>query len=207
MASIAIFGATGYAGGHLVRTALERGHRVTAVSRTPGPAGADTGRAGSITDGSLVADLAAAHDVLVAAVPAATLLDALPGLMTAVSAAGRRLGVVGGAGSLLVAEGGPKYRDTPGFQDAWRVEAEPHSEILDRLREATEKLDWFYLSPAAKFGRWAPGEPTGTYRTGGDVMLTDADGTSTISGSDYALAFVHEIETPRHRMRRFTVAN
>jgi uncharacterized protein len=47
---------------------------------------------------------------------------------------------------------------------------------------------------------------TGRYRVGGDVLLTDADGNSTISGADYAKAFVDEIEQPAHRRQRFSVA-
>lgn len=50
------------------------------------------------------------------------------------------------------------------------------------------------------------GEATESYRVGGDVLVTDADGTSFISGADFALAFVDEIEQGRHRRERFTVA-
>jgi putative NADH-flavin reductase len=51
-----------------------------------------------------------------------------------------------------------------------------------------------------------PGQPTGRYRVGGDVLLTDAAGKSEISGADYALAFVDEIDQPRHHRTRFSVA-
>jgi putative NADH-flavin reductase len=36
------------------------------------------------------------------------------------------------------------------------------------------------------------------------VLLRDADGNSTISAADLALAIVDEIETPAHRRARFT---
>jgi putative NADH-flavin reductase len=58
----------------------------------------------------------------------------------------------------------------------------------------------------ASFGAHTPGEATGRYRTGGDVLLADADGNSNISGADYAKAFVDEIEQPEHRRQRFSVA-
>jgi uncharacterized protein len=48
-------------------------------------------------------------------------------------------------------------------------------------------------------GRLVPG-------VGGDVLVTDADGNSNISGADYAKAFVDEIEQPAHRRQRFSVA-
>ena len=47
---------------------------------------------------------------------------------------------------------------------------------------------------------------TGHFRLGGDVLLTDENGVSDISGADFALAFVDEIETPAHKGQRFTVA-
>jgi len=81
------------------------------------------------------------------------------------------------------------------------------ADVLAALRETTADVDWFYLSPARTFGSYAPGEATGTYRTGGDVLLADADGNSSISGADYAKAFVDEIEQPKHRRQRFTVAS
>ena len=37
-------------------------------------------------------------------------------------------------------------------------------------------------------------------------MLADEQGNSAISGEDYAIAFLDEIERPQHRRRRFTVA-
>jgi putative NADH-flavin reductase len=35
-------------------------------------------------------------------------------------------------------------------------------------------------------------------------LISDADGTSDISGADYAIAFVDEIESPAHSRQRFT---
>ncbi|WP_042404557.1 NAD(P)-dependent oxidoreductase [Streptacidiphilus carbonis] len=217
MAVITVFGATGYAGGHITDEALRRGHEVIAVNRT-GSAEARPGVtpvAGSVDDAALVADLAAKSDVLVVAVHGSVdgepfLLPLVPSLLTAAGAGGARLGVVGGAGSLSVAEGGPRLIDTPGFPDAYKPEAAAHGLVLDALRSADANAhadaDWFYVSPAAEFGAWVPGEHTGTFRLGDDVLLSDAEGRSFISGADYAVAFVDEIDKPAHRKARFTVA-
>jgi putative NADH-flavin reductase len=79
--------------------------------------------------------------------------------------------------------------------------------VLDQLRSsAPADLDWFFLSPAVTFGSHNPGEATGRYRIGGDVVVSDGNGLSAISGADYALALVDEIETPAHSRARFTVA-
>ena len=78
--------------------------------------------------------------------------------------------------------------------------------ILDGLRQAPEGIDWFYVSPAESFGSYNPGQRRGEYRTGGDVLVVDDQGVSDISGADFGLAIVDEIETPVHRRERFTVA-
>lgn len=119
---------------------------------------------------------------------------------------GVRLGVIGGAGSLLVAEGGPKLVDTPEFPKEFAEEPRVLDAVLQDLRGAEEGLDWFFVSPAGGFGSFAPGERTGSYRVGGDVLLTDENGDSNLSGQDLAVALVDEIETPAHRRTRFTVA-
>ncbi|AYC43872.1 MULTISPECIES: NAD(P)-dependent oxidoreductase [Streptomyces] len=213
MAIITVFGATGYAGGHITDEALRRGHEVIAVNRT-GSAEARPGvtpLAGSVDDESLVRELAAKSDVLVIAVHGSAdgepfLLPLVPSLLKAAAEGGARIGVVGGAGSLHVAEGGPRLVDTPDFPDAYKPEASTHADVLEALRAADIDVDWFYVSPAAEFGAWAPGERTGSFRLGGDVLVADADGKSSISGADYAIAFVDEIDTPAHRKARFTVA-
>ncbi|HLT68264.1 MAG TPA: NAD-dependent epimerase, partial [Microbacterium sp.] len=90
--------------------------------------------------------------------------------------------------------------------DAFKTEAAEMAAVLDDLRASDASLDWFYVSPAAGFGAFAPGEKTGTFRVGGDVLLADADGNSFISGADFATAVVDEIEQPAHRRTRFSVA-
>jgi putative NADH-flavin reductase len=214
MADIVIFGGTGYAGSHIAREALERGHRVTSYSRNP-PADAVDGvdyRTGSIADVGTVEEALHGADELVVAVHGADaggrpLVDSLPHLAAAAHAVDARLSFVGGAGSSLVAEGGPRLVDTAEFADEWKPEALAHAEVLAALQEGIDGLRWFYVSPAALFGSWAPGETLGTYRTGGDVLVTKEDGSSEISGTDFALAYVDEIERVAHPDQRFTVGH
>jgi putative NADH-flavin reductase len=134
------------------------------------------------------------------------LLDSLPILLEAAAAAGARLGVVGGAASLNVAEGGPRLLDTPEFPEVVKEEAGSHAKVLDALREREHAADWFYVSPAAMYGSFNPGERLGHYRVGGDILLSDADGKSVIGGEDFAIAFLDEIDKPAHHRARFTVA-
>jgi putative NADH-flavin reductase len=50
-----------------------------------------------------------------------------------------------------------------------------------------------------------PGERTGTFRLGGDQLITGPDGKSSISYDDYAIALVDELEKPQHIRARFTI--
>ena len=212
MAKLVVFGGTGYAGGKIGAEALRRGHEVVGVARNTGsaPEGVDE-RQGSLHDEEFVTGLAKDADVFVVATPARAidgkkLIDAVPALARIASENGVRLSFVGGAASLHVAEGGPRLFDTPEFPAEYKDEAGSHAEVLGLLREQPESLDWFYVSPAAEFGAWTPGERKGEFRLGGDVLVTDENGRSHIGGDDFAIAYVDEIEQPKHRRARFTVA-
>ncbi|BBZ05448.1 NAD-dependent epimerase [Mycolicibacterium chitae] len=207
MTRILLFGASGYAGSRIRDEALRRGHQVTAVSRG-GPVAA------SLYDRDAVLRLAEDADVLVSAITSGpdaagnTLPDAVPILVAAAQRSGVRIGVVGGAGGLLLSEGGEQVISRLAAiapPDKLRDIA-LHIDFLDRLRETPEDVDWFYLSPPTGFGAHVPGVARGHYRLGADVLLTDGQGNSEISGDDFAVAFLDEIEDPRHRRRRFTVA-
>ncbi|MGW9113466.1 NAD(P)H-binding protein, partial [Microbacterium sp. NPDC055683] len=70
MVRIAVFGGTGYAGSHILRTAVDRGHEVISYSRSV-PAETIAGvsyRAGSIADPAVVAEAVSDADVVVSAV-------------------------------------------------------------------------------------------------------------------------------------------
>jgi putative NADH-flavin reductase len=214
MAKIAVFGGTGYAGGNIAREAAARGHSVTSYTRNPpvDPNPAITFEVGSLHDQALVQKVAADADVIVISVhghypEGPQLIEAVPSLIDAAISAGTRLGVVGGAGSTQTSEDGPRLIDLPDFPAEYKPEAQAMADVLDALRDSPEALDWFYISPGMLFGAHAPGETTGTYRTGTDVMVTKDDGSSAISGTDYALAFVDEIDQPKHPRQRFTVGN
>jgi uncharacterized protein len=114
--------------------------------------------------------------------------------------------VIGGAGSLAVSPGGPLVIDMPQFPAAFKAEAASQAQVLDAMRADDSGADWFYVSPAPYFGPHNPGERTGAYRIGGDIVVADASGHSTIGGADFAIAVIDEVEKPAHVRARFTVA-
>jgi len=210
MSTITIIGGTGYTGTNLAREAHERGHRVVAFSRNPPQhpvAGVDY-RQGSTDDAvRLVAD----SDVVVATLSprgdsAGTLLDTYRALAGAAAEVGARLVVVGGFSSLRPAPGEPRFAEGD-LDEQFRDEALEMESVRRWLAEQSPaELAWVFVSPAGGYGAWAPGERTGSYRIGSDVALTDAEGRSEISGPDFAVAIVDEIERPQHPREHIGVA-
>jgi uncharacterized protein len=199
---IAVIGASGNAGSRITAELARRGHAVTAIARHPDKiaGGANvTPTRGDVLDQAGLAGLMAGHD---AAISSVHFLDSDPVKLIGAakeSKVGRYL-VVGGAGSLEVAPG-VRLVTTPGFPVVYKAEAEKGAAFLDLLR-AEKELNWTFLSPSALF---MAGERTGKFRLGTDQLLTAADGKSSISFEDFAVALADEIERPVHIRQRFTV--
>jgi putative NADH-flavin reductase len=206
-----VFGSTGLLGSRLVTEALRRGHEVTASARDPSPmSGLEGVRAvpADVTRADTVAQVAQGHDLALSAVTQhdrpEVLVEAAHGLLAGLARAGvRRLVVAGGAGSLKVPSG-QRLMDTPEFHEQWKPEAHAAAEALAVYEQAGGDVDWVYVSPAALL---EPGERTGTYRVGGDQLITDEQGRSRITMEDFAIAMLDEAEHPGHSRERFTVAH
>ena len=214
MSRIKVLGGTGFAGDAVVREAVRRGHTVTSYSRrAPSePVEGASYVTGSLLDPDLLAQAVQDADVVFESMsPRGDMAGKLEGILDELirlaDTAGVRLGVLGGASSLLVSEGGPRLFDVSDIPPEVRPEIETGLHELEALQQAPATLDWFYVSPAAEFGAWLPQRVTGQYRLSDDVLLTDDAGTSSVSAADLALAVVDEIETPRHRRARFHVAH
>lgn len=199
---VAVLGASGRAGSQITKELAARGHEVVAIARKPEAIPQLPGvspHAGDASSPSALADLIRGADAVISAlrfdVPAATLLVALR------EAGVPRLLVTGGAASL---ETGPGKRviDDPAFPAEWKGAALGGIAFLDALRAETE-IDWTFFSPAALLFE---GPRLGTYRSGTDQLVTDANGESRISFADYAIAMVDELEQHRRSRARFTAA-
>ena len=210
---IAIFGASGWIGGAVLREALERGHTVSAVVRDPARLQLAHERLAVVTgdadDPEKVAAVVRGHEAVIASVGGRrqqrheVVPAAARALLEGLARAGvRRLLWVGGAGSLEVAPG-TRLVDTPGFPAEYKAEALAQAEALEIFRSAAGEIEWSFLSPPAHI---EPGARTGRCRIGGDRLLQDEKGESRISVEDYAVALLDELERPAHIRRRFTVA-
>ena len=199
---IAIIGATGNMGTRLVKEATGRGHEVVAISRTPealkGP-GVTPAAANTADEAGLAAAFKGADAVVLSVKFQEN--DIKPTFAAARKAGVDRVIVVGGAASLMNADG-VRLIDQPGFPDFIKVEAAPAALGLEWIKANVKDLDWAFVSPSMMLG---PGERTTKYRHGKDHLLTAEDGKSSISYEDLAHAILEELEHPRHHRERFTV--
>ena len=207
MTRICVLGGTGYAGGAIAREAAGRGHEVIVFSRgTPDglPAGAKSVTGSALVRGDIERAASGAEVIVVALAPTGDFETGFEEVNAEIAdvaqVLGARLGVVGGAGTLLAEPDGPKVYQTAEFPDQFKAFAKASDAVLQALRTSDPGLDWFVLSPPSGFGHYAPGTATGRFRIGGDVQLSAAAGDRPgISGADFAQAFAH-------RRERFTVA-
>jgi putative NADH-flavin reductase len=204
MSKITVIGGTGYVGANIAAEAAARGHEVVVVSRSA-PAAPIAGveyRHGSADDAALVADAIAGTDAVVASLSprgdmAGRTVGIYQGIADAAAAAGTRLIVIGGFNGLRESEGGPRFADSLDPEWPYRDEALEAVAVLDWLQSsAPDGLDWTFVSPAAVFGGYAPGERTGKYQVSGEVSIGGQS--SSLSGADLGVALVDAIERGEH---------
>ncbi|MDX6277764.1 MAG: uncharacterized protein QOJ72_1892 [Nocardioidaceae bacterium] len=212
MAMIVVFGGTGYTGSNIVREAASRGHHVIAVSRSKPtePIAGVTYETGTVED--LAPVLIPGADVVVATLSprgdmAGQLVRTYRELARLSAEAGARYLQIGGFSSLRPAPGAPRFVEGE-LLEQFRDEAlEGDATRAMLVNEGPSDLDWLFVSPAGSYGAWAAGERTGEYRVGDEVALFDDAGESAISGADFALAVVDEIDTPVHHRTHIGIAN
>lgn len=209
---VAVVGATGWIGSHILNEAKQRGHEVVAlvreVNRVEDPD--IEARAFDLTApiGEMVDSLSGV-DAVIASIGGRAkgnhdiVKQAAKKLLMSVSEAkiGRLLWV-GGAGSLEVAPG-VTLISTPEFPEEYKAEAIAQGEALDVFKQTANGVNWTFVSPAAEI---FPGETLSKYRTGGEQLLLDEQGNSRISVSDYAKAMIDELESNQHPNQRIGVA-
>lgn len=203
---VVLIGATGRAGSTTLTELASRGHEVTGVARHAEKL-PDTVKkvTDDLTDVGRIAEIIAGADAVVSAyAPPADdpdqLLTITERLIEAAGQAGvPRLMVVGGCGSLEY-EPGLLVVDSDAWPEKFVPVARSHMKTLDALRASD--INWTYFSPPISI---TPGERTGKFRLGTDVLIKAADGSSAISFEDYAVALVDELEQPAHERARFTI--
>lgn len=200
-----IIGATGMIGSRLVAEAESRGHSVVAASRKGSAVGNAQPLSLEVTDVEAVVAAAQTVDLVITAVSPRTSGNAMDdalgygaALIEAAPQIGKRLMVVGGAGTLNLPDGTPVADVVP---EPYQDEAKAMRAMYEMLAKST--ADFTFMAPA---GVIEPGERTGVFRLGQRAFLTDDEGNSQISAEDYAVAFMDEVEVPKHPRQVFTAA-
>ncbi len=213
---VTLIGASGFVGTAILNELLQRGHRVTAIVRNPEkitPAENVTVVSANVLNETEVLNAVAGHDAVISAYNAGwtnpnlynDFLEGSQTIQEAVkTAAVKRLIVVGGGGSLYIAPN-QQIVDSEDFPKDWKPGALAARDYLNILKEEKE-LEWTFLSPALEMHQGTSGIRKGTYRTGLENPVFDADKRSVISVEDVAFAIVDELEKPQHIRQRFTVA-
>ncbi|MCD2421445.1 NAD(P)H-binding protein [Niabella pedocola] len=209
-----IIGATGFVGSAILKEAVRRGYTVTALARnTSAIAEAGNGVKAidvDVTNEAALADAIKGNDVVISAFNAGwtnpnLYNDYLAGarhIEAAVEKSGvKRLIIIGGAGSLEI--DGRQLVDGPDFPTAYKAGAMGARDYLTHLK-TTEQLDWSFFSPAIEMNPGINTGRTGRYRLGTDSPVFDAEGRSSLSVEDLAVAILDEAAQPAHIRKRFT---
>jgi putative NADH-flavin reductase len=217
---VVVFGASGRVGSRIVAEALARGHSVTGVSREPTRIPAEhaqlTKVRGDVMDPASIEAIVTGFDAVVSAIggnnpDSDDPNDSFPAragraLVTALNRLGPaapRLIVVGGGSTTLESSPGVRFDDPSDIPTGPRgARILGHRVVLDLLK-TVDTFRWTFASPALEM---RPGERTGRFRTGGSVVLRDADGVSAISMEDFAVAIVDELESAQRIGAQMTVA-
>jgi len=208
---IIVFGAAGQVGSRIVTEALSRGHEATAVIRRESQSESFDPAVHTLVRDVGEASLTAAiggHDFVVSALRAPSgEEEAIVPLTGAVVEPARSLGipflVVCGAAPLIVPDSGDHTVLTaPGFLPDNVVPVARASQAQWEWCATRLEPDGVCLCPPAML---APGERTGSYRTGSDMLVVDEHGNSHISMEDFAIAVLDEAESRDHAGSRFTV--
>ncbi|RGE46166.1 NAD-dependent epimerase/dehydratase family protein [Comamonas testosteroni] len=216
---VALIGATGFVGAGVLQELLQRGHEVVVLVRHPEKFPVRE-HVQIIKADVLHADevrrAVAGVDAVISAYNAGwtnphiydDFMQGSRAIAEGVKAAGvKRYLVVGGAGSLFV--NGQQLVDSPDFPTAIKPGATAARDMYTELQKEAD-LDWTVLSPAVGFHGGSAAQAkgrTGSYRSGKDEPLMNADGTpGDISVQDLAVALVDALEQGQYIKSRFTVA-
>lgn len=214
---IALIGASGFVGSHILKEALDRGHQVTAIVRNPEKITEKhpnlQAKKGDVFNTDEIAKLVSGHDAVISSYNAGwqnpnlydDFLKGSQAIQEGVKKSGvKRLIVVGGGGSLEIAPG-VQLVDTPQFPAEWKSGALAARDYLNIIRKEDE-LDWTFFSPAIEMHHGIKDGRTGKYRLGTDQPVFDANGASRLSPEDLSIVLVDELDNKKFIRKRFTAA-
>lgn len=216
MKKVAVIGATGFVGSHVVKELENRGYEVEAIVRDASKVQQNEKVTAKSIDVNNVDELSESlkeSDAVISTYNAGwanpnlyhDFLTGSENIEKAVERSGvKRFIVVGGAGSLYTPDN-IQIVDTPDFPEAYKAGATAARDYLNKIKENTT-LDWTFFSPAIEMNPTTAGTRVGKYRTSLETPVFDENGRSILSVEDVAVVLVDELEQNNHIRERFTAA-
>ncbi len=207
---IAVIGASGFVGEKVVDEALLRGHTVDAIYRRNAIPERKNLIQHKITifDKDAFEKIISEVDVVVSAynpgyyhvAQKERYLDAYQVIFDAVKKFSKRIIVVIGASSLIQYDG--ELVRNGFYPKPWLNALRGPDAVYDTYKD-DKSIDKTFVSPAAEL---IDGIKTKTYGYGKDHLVYDSNYESRISVQDLADAILNEIENPKYKGLRFTIA-
>lgn len=213
---VAVIGATGFVGNHIINELANRKIEVTGISRKEKESDQPnvTYVAADVYNVATLAETLKGYDVVVNSFsPGWTnpnIYDDFIAGSKAIQEAVKKSGVkrfisIGGAGSLYLPDGTTQLVDTFPADHPFVPGAKAARDYYEIIKEEKD-LDWAFFSPAADMHQGITTGRTGKYRLGTDYPVMDEEGKNVLSVEDLAVVIADEIETPKHHQTRFTAA-
>ena len=215
MKKVILIGSTGHIGSAILNELINRGHQVTAVTRNANKIVLKADNLSiveaDIENESSIIEISKGADAVISAYNPGwanpniykDTLKNYSAILNAVKAAGvNRFLIVGGAGTLFVSPG-ITIIDSGIIPTEILPAVKGLAEFFLNTLKNEKEIDWIFFSPAGTY--LDNGKRTGIFRLGKDDLIVDADGNSTISIEDYAIAMVDELENEQHHQERFTI--
>jgi putative NADH-flavin reductase len=215
MKKVAVIGATGFVGTHVVNELVNRGYSVEAFARDISKVQENenvTAKSIDINKVDELADALKGTDAVINTFNAGwtnpnlydDFLNGSKNIEKAVEQSGvKRFITVGGAGSLFI--DGQQLVDGPDFPADIKPGATAARDYLNVIKE-NNTLDWTFFSPAIEMHPGTAGVRTGNYRTALENPVFDENGRSVLSVEDVAVVLADELEQNNHIRERFRAA-
>ncbi len=193
-----LVGATGRTGKWILKTALARGHQVTALVREPverldiSDAGLEV-ISGDLETFEKLADAVSGHDAIISALSTKAVDSGTMKLIAAAESAGvkRFVGIAGGG--ILQLDETRLRRDRPGYPEVFRKSSERHMAAWKALD--TSSLEWTLICTPDLLD--AP--PTGKAKAREEYM---PEGGNSVAAGDVADFVLHQIEHGKFLRKR-----
>lgn len=206
---IAVIGAAGKAGTHILREAFMRNLDVTAIVKNPATLQVENTPVIESDLFYLTKQQIEPFDILVnafAPLPGEEHLHATAGqhLISLLEGTNKKLFVVGSSGCLYVnREKTVRLMDLEEYPEELTISAKAQLQNLQDLESSS--IQWSFAIPSAMFD--SDGPRTGHYIKGEEKILVNSQFNSYISYADFAVALVDEIEKNEYPNTTFTVAS